>query len=143
MPFFAPAVRYSSRATLAEAVVLSTYTAPSDKPAKMPSFTQHDVAQVVVVAHAGEREVRTLHGLPWRVRTIWPPCSATHGLRLGRRAVVHRDLVTARLEVPGHRIPHDSQTNKGYFSHTDSSCARASESNWLTCLLLKLDTAPA
>jgi hypothetical protein len=56
------AAAYNSRATLAEAVVWSTKTAPFFMPAKAPSAPMDHCAQIVVVAHAAKNDVGMLDG---------------------------------------------------------------------------------
>ena len=75
-----------------------------------------DLAQVVVVADAGEDDLLALGGLA----RASAPTAAVLGhpfLGLGRGAVVDRHLVALGFEVPRHRIAHDPQAEKSNFRH--------------------------
>ena len=68
-------------------------------------------AQVIVIADAGEHEVSSL-GCLFRRRSGLAAVFLGPLLGLGGGAVVHRDLMSAfGLEIPGHRIPHDPQSD--------------------------------
>ena len=75
-------------------------------------------AQVIVIADAAEDEVGAIGGLRrgWS-RSAAELLSPFFGFR--GRAVIDRHIVTALdLQVTGHRIPHDAQTNERDFCHS-------------------------
>ena len=73
-----PAFSASSRATSAEAVVLSMKTAPFFIALKAPSWPIVTVAQIVVIADAGEDEILARRPPPRASSATPPPCSPTH-----------------------------------------------------------------
>jgi hypothetical protein len=73
----------NSRATSAEAVVLSMKIAPDFTPANAPSFADGDGAQIIVIADAGKDEVGAFCGVPSE-SAIAPPNSPTHFCALAR-----------------------------------------------------------
>ena len=81
---------------------------------------QRHRAHIVVVAHAHEHELGTSSRLRGRGRG--PATVLGHpGLRPGRRAVVHGDLVASRDQVARHRVAHDPQPNERTTSHFEPS----------------------
>ena len=75
---------------------------------------QHNGAQVVIIAHAGEDHACALDGFAGRGRMAAARKLFGPGFGLGRRAVVDRDLMASRSQVPGHGVAHDTQAQKGH-----------------------------
>lgn len=83
-------------------------------------WTQHDAAQVVVIANAAKDDIDAFGRLARRagVRQL---TAGTGGLRVriapsdrfGSGSVVNRDVVTRLCQVSGHRVTHDAQAQKG------------------------------
>jgi len=67
-----------------------------------------DLADVVVIADAGEDDLGAFGGLRRR-RARGAAIFLDPGLRLGRRAVVDGDLMARFGKMPRHRIPHHAQ----------------------------------
>ena len=76
----------------------------------------HHRAQVIVVADARKDEVGALRGLGRRFGEI---AAVFLGPFLGfrRGAIVDGDVVAVFLQVPGHRIAHDAETDKCCLCH--------------------------
>ena len=86
-------------------------------------WSEHDGAQIVVVADAGENEIAIRHRLARRRRG----CAAVFRNpvpRLRRRAVIDRQVVTALgLQMARHRKAHDAQPEKCDLRHAASPVA--------------------
>ena len=78
-------------------------------PAKAPSGTERDLAQIVVIADAAHHEILAFGGLFRRSRGF----AAVLGdplVGLGAGAIVDRDVVTALvLQMPRHRVAHHAK----------------------------------
>ncbi len=83
-------------------------------------LTEHDTAQVVVIADAGGHDIGVARCLGrrggGRTAILVGPL-----LRLGGRAVIDRDLMTGTLQMTGHGITHHAQAEK---RDTDRRCLR-------------------
>src|SRR6185437_8147879 len=78
--------------------------------------TERDAAQVVVVAHARECEIRAVDGFARRAR----PASTVFGEPLlGFRPgpVVHGYVEAGFGQMPGHRMTHYAEAEKGDATH--------------------------
>ncbi len=76
-----------------------------------------DLAQIAVVAHAAEYEIRVPRGLLRRRRHL-PAELGNPGLRLAGCAIIDGEIVPALgADMPGHGIAHDAQPNKRNFAH--------------------------
>ena len=89
------ALSASSRATSADAVVLSMKIAPRSMAEQGAVGADRHRAQVVVIADASEDEVRARRQPRPAWRPSLPPCSAAHASALARGAVVDGDVVAA------------------------------------------------
>jgi hypothetical protein len=78
--------------------------------------TGRDLAQIVVIADAGEDDLLALcrlgRGLPEPAAILRHPL-----LRLGGGAVVDRDLVPLGLEMARHGVAHDAETEESDLRH--------------------------
>ena len=76
------------------------------------------LAQIVVVAHAAHDEVLALGSGLGRCCAA-PAVLSNPLLRLSRGAVIHGDVMAAFiLEMPGHGIAHDAETEKSHLRHS-------------------------
>ena len=95
----------------------STNTAPFFMAAKAPSGAERDLTQVVVIADAAHHEILALGGL-FRCRGAVAAKLGDPFLGFGAGAVVDGDLVAAfGLQMPRHRIAHDTETQKRHLRH--------------------------
>jgi hypothetical protein len=85
---------------------------------KCAVLTEDHAAQVVVVAHAGGHDIGVAHGFG-RGGRMTAAIFLRPLLCFGRRAVVDGDRVTGALQMTGHGIPHDAQTEKGDTNRLD------------------------
>src|SRR5262249_2561240 len=82
-----------------------------------PICSQCDLAQVIVVADAGEYEFLSGGGV-FRRRWVSAAMLGDPFFGFGGGGVVDGDLVPAFiLEMTGHRISHDSKTDKRHLRH--------------------------
>ena len=89
--------------------------------AERPVRPQRDLAKIVIVADAGEDEIRALRSFLRRGRELAAELR-NPGLRLAKRAVIDGDIVPALgADMPGHGIAHDAQPNKRNLAHRDTS----------------------
>ncbi|MNI66786.1 hypothetical protein D3C73_1223770 [compost metagenome] len=75
---------------------------------------QHNAAQVVVVAHAGEDDLGTCHRFARRAGMAAAELGDP-GLSLGGRAVVDRHVVPGAGQMAGHGQAHDTQAEESDF----------------------------
>ena len=85
--------------------------------------TEHDFAQIVVIADAGHHEVLA-RGCRLRRRRAFAAVLRDPFFGFGRGAVVHRDLVAALgLEMPRHREAHHAKSDKCDLCHLNPPSA--------------------
>ncbi len=90
-----------------------------------------DRAQIIIVADAGEDEVRAVRRGRRRFRST-PSVALGPGLRLGGRAVVDGNLVSAPLaQMACHRETHDAQTDEGDLAHRFSPVIPVQGGVWM------------
>ncbi len=73
-------------------------------------------AQIVVVSDAGKDKLLALRGLAGGRRAAAAKFFDPF-LRPRRRAIVNRDVMAVRLEVPGHGVAHDAEAEERDFCH--------------------------
>ncbi len=79
--------------------------------------TERHLAQIVVIADAGHDEILSF-GCGFRRRRALAAILGDPFLGLGGGAIVDGDLVSALvLEMPGHRITHDTETEERHLRH--------------------------
>ena len=83
---------------------------------KSPVLANGNTAQIVVIADAGKGHLDTGNRLG-RGRSERPAMFGRPFLGLGRGAVVNGDIVPCGFHMPRHRVSHNPQTQKCYFSH--------------------------
>jgi hypothetical protein len=93
-------------------VVLSTSTASAGHAGKGAIGAQHHAAQVIIVADAGEHDLRAGSRLARRGGTL---AAVLLDPLLGflRGAIEHRDLMAGARQVARHRIAHHAQAEEG------------------------------
>ena len=75
-------------------------------------------AQIVVVADTGEDHFGVVCGqLGRRAHTPGVRCGPARGF-VGS-PIVNRDIMPCAREMPGHRKPHDPETDKSDFAHAE------------------------
>ncbi len=92
-----------------------------------------NVAQVVVVADAGEHQVRP-RGRLGRGGAQAPAVLLDPGFRLGAGAVKDGHLVAGPGQVPGHGIAHGAKADERRFGarHVRFSCAGNGGGRWIS-----------